>query len=34
MLLEPKISDGETAKVSTGKDGLTFNGQAAHAKAA
>jgi len=34
MILEGKIRDGETVKVSAGKDGLTFNGTAAKAKAA
>jgi ATP-dependent Clp protease ATP-binding subunit ClpB len=35
QILEGKISDGETVKVSAGKDGLTFNGTAAKpAKAA
>ncbi|MGI8853295.1 MAG: ATP-dependent chaperone ClpB [Methyloceanibacter sp.] len=35
MILEGKISDGETVKVSANKDGLTFNGTAASkAKAA
>jgi len=35
MILEGKISDGETVKVSANKDGLTFNGTAAKpAKAA
>jgi len=35
MILEGKIRDGETVKVSASKDGLTFNGTAAKpAKAA
>ena len=29
MLLAGKIHDGETVKISAGKDGLTFNGAAA-----
>jgi ATP-dependent Clp protease ATP-binding subunit ClpB len=29
MLLEGKVHDGETVKISAGKDGLTFNGTAA-----
>ena len=28
MLLEGKIHDGETVKITAGKDGLMFNGQA------
>ena len=32
MILEGKISDGETVKVSVNKDGLTFNGTAAPAR--
>jgi ATP-dependent Clp protease ATP-binding subunit ClpB len=34
MVLEGKIHDGETVKISTSKDGLMFNGAAAKAKAA
>jgi ATP-dependent Clp protease ATP-binding subunit ClpB len=34
QLLQGKIHDGETVKISAGKDGLTFNGAAAKAKAA
>jgi ATP-dependent Clp protease ATP-binding subunit ClpB len=34
QILEGKIRDGETVKVSANKDGLTFNGTAAKAKAA
>jgi ATP-dependent Clp protease ATP-binding subunit ClpB len=34
MMLEDKIHDGETVKISAGKDGLMFNGAAAKAKAA
>jgi ATP-dependent Clp protease ATP-binding subunit ClpB len=34
MILEGRVHDGETIKVSAGKDGLTFNGQAAKALAA
>jgi hypothetical protein len=34
LLLEPKISEGETVKIAAGKDGLLFNGHAVHAKAA
>ena len=29
MLLDGKVQDGETVKVSAGKDGLMFNGAAA-----
>jgi ATP-dependent Clp protease ATP-binding subunit ClpB len=34
LLLEGKIHDGETVKITAGKDGLMFNGAAAKAKAA
>jgi ATP-dependent Clp protease ATP-binding subunit ClpB len=34
MVLAGKIHDGETVKISAGKDGLMFNGAAAKAKAA
>jgi ATP-dependent Clp protease ATP-binding subunit ClpB len=34
MLLEGKIHDGETVKITAGKDGLLFNGQAVQQKAA
>ena len=34
MMLAGKIHDGETVKITAGKDGLTFNGAAAKAKAA
>jgi ATP-dependent Clp protease ATP-binding subunit ClpB len=33
MLLEGKIHDGETVKITAGKDGLMFNGQAVKAAA-
>ncbi|HEU4475784.1 MAG TPA: AAA family ATPase, partial [Methyloceanibacter sp.] len=34
MLLQGKIHDGETVKITAGKDGLLFNGQAVQQKAA
>ena len=34
MVLAGKIHDGETVKITAGKDGLTFNGAAPKAKAA
>ena len=34
MVLAGKIHDGETVKITAGKDGLMFNGAAAKAKAA
>ena len=34
MVLAGKIHDGETVKISAGKDGLMFNGAAAKVKAA
>jgi len=34
MILQGKIHDGETVKVTAGKDGLLFNGEVAKAKAA
>ncbi len=34
QILEGKIHDGETVKITAGKDGLLFNGEATAAKAA
>jgi ATP-dependent Clp protease ATP-binding subunit ClpB len=34
MVLAGKVRDGETVKITAGKDGLLFNGEVAKAKAA